>query len=335
MSKFNLELIRKAVKPRELLAHYGAKQIRGTGEIRSTCPLHQGDNPTAFVFNEHKQVWCCHTGDCHGGDIFDFVMIAEDCTFVEAVHKLAELFNIPLEGVSTSDIEALELSYRDEAFKFIELMRKRTKKTELPEYTFHGKLKRLNSYRGFSPEAIEHWKLRACVEGELAGRVVMPIEDSERRLVGVTGRKYKPELSAKWMHRPRNLHTGWVLTGLGRNLKEIKARGEAIVVEGIFDCVRLWDSGLKNCCTPIGTFFTDTHEKELFKAGVTKLILGFDNDEAGRKATKKIIKKLAHKFDLSILNLPESKDPCDCSKEEIWKAYRSRLKPHEWLARYG
>jgi DNA primase len=328
-----IERIRDAVDVRKLLSYYGAQRVRGSGNIRSTCPLHGGDNPTAFVFHEEQKLWYCHTQCQEGGDVFDFVMRAEECSFIEAVKKLAEMFNVSVNW-ETEEID--ENYFRDEARAFIEKMRKKNKKpVELPPFKFKAKMAKIKEYRGFSPEAIEHWKLRACLSGELADRVVMPIEDINKRLIGVTGRKLKAEMTAKWMHRPRNLHTGWVLTGLGRNLEEVRAKNEVIVVEGIFDCVRAWDCGLKNVCTPIGTFFTDEHEQELYKAGITQFVSGLDNDPAGRNGTRKIIERLKYKFDVTILDLPEGKDPCDCTREELLKAYENRLTVHEWYEKYG
>ncbi|QCK84079.1 toprim domain-containing protein [Geobacillus kaustophilus NBRC 102445] len=327
-----LERIRDAVDVRKLLEVYGAQRIHGSGNIRSTCPIHRGDNPTAFAFNEHTKLYYCHTQCQDGGDVFDFVMKIEDCSFLEAAKKLAEMFNI---SVDWENEEIDEDYFREEARKFIEQMRKRNKQTKLPPFKFKAKMAKIKEYRGFSPEAIEHWKLRVCLEGELANRVVMPIEDIDKRLVGVTGRRLKNDMPNKWMHRPRNLHTGWVLTGLGRNLEEVRAKNEVIVVEGIFDCVRVWDCGLKHVCTPIGTFFTEEHEQELYKAGVTQLVIGLDNDPAGRNGTRKMIERLKYKFDITVLNLPEGKDPCDCTCEELLEVYNTRLLVHEWYEKYG
>lgn len=42
---------------------------------RCACPIHGGDNETAFSIykNNGKQSWKCHSGDCGGGDALDFV----------------------------------------------------------------------------------------------------------------------------------------------------------------------------------------------------------------------------------------------------------------------
>ena len=332
MKKTALEKIRDSVDVKKLMEHYGAHPT-GHGNYRSTCQLHGGNNPTAFVFSQHNKMWYCHTGCMEGGDVFDYVMKMEDITFIESARFLADMFDITVDW-ATEEVD--ENAFRDEARAFIESMRKRSKVApELPQYKFQGQLEKVESYRSYSPEAIKHWKLYVCTGGELKDRVVMPIEDSRGRIVGVTGRKIKADLPSKWMHRPRNLHTGWVLTGLGRNLKAVQEADEVIVTEGIFDCVRVWDAGFKNVCTPIGTFFTDEHEMELYKTGVTQYVSGFDNDVGGRNGTRKVIERLKYKFDLTILNLPEGRDPDDLTIEEVREAYETRLTWREWVKKYG
>ncbi|KJE27954.1 CHC2 zinc finger family protein [Geobacillus kaustophilus] len=126
MSKRNpLERIRDAVNVRRLLEVYGAQRIHGSGNIRSTCPIHRGDNPTAFAFDERNKLYYCHTKCQEGGDVFDFVMKMEDCSFLEAAKKLAEMFNV---SVDWENEEIDENYFREEALKFIEQMRKRNKR---------------------------------------------------------------------------------------------------------------------------------------------------------------------------------------------------------------
>lgn len=57
---------------------------------RTHCPLHGGDNRTAFaVYNESgKQKWICYTGNCGGGDAIDFVEKWQNKTYKQAVEFL-------------------------------------------------------------------------------------------------------------------------------------------------------------------------------------------------------------------------------------------------------
>lgn len=334
MSKKPVERIRDAVDVRTLMGNYGAQRIKGSGNIRSCCPIHGGDNASAFVFSESEKVYYCHTGSCGGGDVFDFVMAMDECTFMTAVQTLAEMFSVEVDW-ETEEVE--ENLFRDQARAFIESMMKKKNVHELPAFKAPPmKLVKVKEYRGYSPETIEAWKLRLCIEGELKDRIVIPFEDVDKRLVGITGRATLAEQKEKFMHRPRNLHTGYFLTGLGRNLKHVQdATNSVIIVEGVFDACRWYEADFKNVCAPIGLFFTDEHVIQLYKAGVTTLYLGFDNDMAGRNGIRKAIKKATHKFDMFILDYEQGKDADDHTPEELKEVFANKLSVWEWYEKYG
>lgn len=329
-----VERIREAVDVKELLNVYGAQRIKGSGNVRSCCPIHQGDNPSAFVFSEREKLWYCHTGCMRGGDVYDFVMEMEECTFMEAVKKLADLFKVKVDW-ENEEIE--ENQFREQAKAFIERMMKKKNVHVLPAFKLPPmKLAKIKEYRGYSPETIEAWKLRMCVEGELKDRIVIAFEDVDRRLVGITGRATLAEQKEKFLHRPRNLHTGYFLTGLGRNLEHVKNSGNRVkIVEGVFDACRWYEAGFKNVCAPIGLFFTDEHILQLYKAGVTILEFGFDNDKAGRNGIRKAIKKARGKFDIYVLEYEQGKDADDHTKEELVQVDQSKLSIWEWYEKYG
>ncbi|MBL5872340.1 toprim domain-containing protein [Bacillus sporothermodurans] len=329
-----VERIREAVDVKELLNVYGAQRIKGSGNVRSCCPIHQGDNPSAFVFSEKEKLWYCHTGCMRGGDVYDFVMEMEECTFMEAVKKLADLFKVKVDW-ENEEIE--ENQFREQAKAFIERMMKKKNVHVLPAFKLPPmKLAKIKEYRGYSPETIEAWKLRMCVEGELKDRIVIAFEDVDRRLVGITGRATLAEQKEKFLHRPRNLHTGYFLTGLGRNLEHVKHAGNRVkIVEGVFDACRWYEAGFKNVCAPIGLFFTDEHVLQLYKAGVTILEFGFDNDKAGRNGIRKAIKKARGKFDIYVLEYEQGKDADDHTPEELVQVDQNKLSIWEWYEKYG
>jgi hypothetical protein len=48
-----------------LLESNGAKHIQDlSGSFRCTCPIHKGDNPTAFTWDYTNGLWFCFTGSC-------------------------------------------------------------------------------------------------------------------------------------------------------------------------------------------------------------------------------------------------------------------------------
>lgn len=318
---------------RKILEELNFQHIKPSGsQLRACCAIHGGDEPTAFTINKRTGMYYCHTGHC-SGDIYDCIMGVLECNFADAVRWLADL-----QGVTVNwDTEVIDENYfRNEAQAFMDSMTNKKKPKILPnfdtsKYSFSG----VTEYRGYSPETIAHWGLRYCENGDLEGRIVMPIEDYDKRIVGVTGRATREDHASKFLHRPRNLHTGSVLTGLGRNLEWIQEKSECIIIEGIFDCAKFWDSGIKNVGCPIGTFFTDQYIMQLIKAGVTSVVLGFDNDPAGRNGVRKAISKSLLYFDVYCIEYPEGKDADDCTHEELHQIYSNKTAWYNWIGKYG
>lgn len=83
--------IKQLVNMRRLLSTYGVEPDK-TG--RCACPIHGGDNKTAFAISNDLQTWKCHTKcDC-GGDIFTFIEKKEGCTNAQAKIILMERFGL-------------------------------------------------------------------------------------------------------------------------------------------------------------------------------------------------------------------------------------------------
>ncbi len=54
------------------------------------CPLHSGNNPTAFHVHMEKEVWNCFTA-CGGGDVVDLIRKIEQCSYPDAARYLKSL----------------------------------------------------------------------------------------------------------------------------------------------------------------------------------------------------------------------------------------------------
>ena len=74
----------------------------GRGEARGKCPIHGGNNPTAFQIytgNDGRQRWRCWSECNTGGDAVSFVMAMENLDFIEAVKWLADYANLSLDDL--------------------------------------------------------------------------------------------------------------------------------------------------------------------------------------------------------------------------------------------
>ncbi|HVA17468.1 MAG TPA: CHC2 zinc finger domain-containing protein [Candidatus Dormibacteraeota bacterium] len=63
-------------------------RLRRVGaQYRGLCPFHRESHPSLYI-EPQKQIWKCFGCD-RGGDVFAFVMLAEDCGFSEALQIAA------------------------------------------------------------------------------------------------------------------------------------------------------------------------------------------------------------------------------------------------------
>ena len=139
--------------------------------------------------------------------------------------------------------------------------------------------------------------------GMMHGRVVFPIHNIEGQLIAYVGRWAEdPVPSGKRKYfLPPGFRRGLELYNLHRAIKE---GTEAIVVEGYFDVLRLYEAGYQCVVSIMGAAITD-EQVELLKENFDRVLLLLDGDEAGKKAAEAIAQKLIHDLFVRIATLPE------------------------------
>lgn len=160
-------------------------------------------------------------------------------------------------------------------------------------------------------------------------RLMFAVVDVMGRVIGFSGRalraptreelteagrdmpSYDGEAPAKYINSPESLvyKKGEQLFGLFQARQGIRQRGETLVVEGNFDVVTLHAAGFTHAVAPLGTAFTHEQAK-LLKRFAPKVVIAFDGDAAGRKATKASRVALREGgLDAHVATLPQDKDP--------------------------
>lgn len=138
---------------------------------------------------------------------------------------------------------------------------------------------------------------------------MFPIFDYRGNVIGFGGRVLDDSLP-KYLNSPDTLifNKRQNLYGLNFARKEIKDRS-VILVEGYMDLISLYQYGIKNVVATLGTALTDG-QGSLIKRYADTVIISYDSDEAGIKATLRAI-EILNKLDINVkvLNLKECKDP--------------------------
>jgi DNA primase len=142
-------------------------------------------------------------------------------------------------------------------------------------------------------------------------RLMIPIFSLSRKPIAFGGRTLEKGEPAKYMNSPETplYQKSNVLYGLNLARDEIRNSGAAIVVEGYFDVISLWQAGIKNVVASSGTAFS-AQQARLLARFAEEVYLFFDADSAGRQAALRSVDLLYDAgLEVKIMTPPKGEDP--------------------------
>lgn len=173
------------------------------------------------------------------------------------------------------------------------------------------------TYRGISVETLKHFEAFTTYrEDKLLDRLVFPITDIRGKIAVFVGRHMVSNGSPRYLYYPRHVELPIYPVKYDKQYKS------AVLVEGIFDMLNLYDKGIHNVTACFGT---STLQKDIalkllpIKAqGITHIYILFDGDEPGRVAAEKL-KPLIEELDfiVEVITLPDDMDPGDLDQEYV------------------
>jgi DNA primase len=355
-----LEEIKSRLNIVDVISSYIKLEKAGVN-YRARCPFHEEKSPSFFV-SPSRQIWHCFGGCNEGGDIFKFVMKIEGIEFYDALKLLANKAGVELkhskEWKQIKTERQILLDLCEKACLFFEYQLEKSKKgQEAKEYLLK---------RGLKNETIKNWRLgyapdtwqglsdflisrgyerKDMIKAGLSlqkdktfdrfrGRIIFPITSFNSEIIGFTGRIFGKEEKgeAKYLNSPSTplYDKSSALYGIDKAKLEIRKKDSCVLVEGNVDCIMSHQSGIENCIAVSGTALTNSH-LNIIKRYSKKLVLAFDMDLAGNKATEKAI-DMARKNEFEIKVIPRSadKDPADIILKEgegVWKKMIEESKP--------
>lgn len=184
---------------------------------------------------------------------------------------------------------------------------------------------------------VTSYKLQASYYDRFRARIMFPLFDSSGRIVGFSGRIFEKDaegqkdVDSKYINTPQTVlyDKSKILYGFHAAKDDIRKEGKAILVEGQMDLLLSHQAGAKNAIAVSGTALTPFH-LGIIKRFASSLLVSFDRDRAGFNAADRSISlALAEGFDVSVISLPEGKDPADVAKESPveWRERVSRPIP--------
>jgi DNA primase len=338
-----LEEIRRRADIASLIGEYVTLKKAGKNYL-GLCPFHREKTPSFTVSPEKQMFYCFGCGE--GGNVFSFLMKLNHLTFPEAVRHLAAKVGVAISERQMSREERERQSLGEQIRRINDLAAgffTETLQSKVGEDAREYLRKRgigeaaIRTFRiGFAPEGwsrLFDFLKRRGVAPELAeqagllisrtgpaqghydrfrGRLMIPIEDVDSRVIAFGGRIIGAG-EPKYMNSPESpVYTkGNNLYGLARTREAIREKGFAILVEGYFDLIALWNVGIFNVVALLGTALTRA-QVDLLRRYTVHVAAVFDPDEAGRKALARSLELfLAGNVHARAVILPDGLDPDD------------------------
>ena len=294
-----------------------------------------------------------------GGNVISFYMKINDIGFVQAVEELSQKYNIPLKKSGKFQKNSQKISEKQvENKEYFEIMNEAQTFFENNVEKYEEALEYMKN-RDFSVEDMKKFKIgfasstrdglfqylieknfsenkimklglaKRNENGEIydsfRNRIIFPIYNIEGKIVAFGGRIIEKNSNLpKYLNSPDSpiFKKGRELFGIKYQGGNVKKKGFAILMEGYLDVLTAQKNGFENAVASLGTAFTE-EQAQLLKKYTDKILIAYDNDEAGRNAVIKagyILKK--YDFDIKCLVLKgEEKDPDEFLRKNGKKAF--------------
>jgi DNA primase len=170
--------------------------------------------------------------------------------------------------------------------------------------------------RGIHRATAEQFGLAVALAGGYKGRLVIPLIDhqgGEDVLVGYAARSLD-ESEPKYLFPSRD--KGFYKSHLVYNLARVQAQRAVVIVEGVFDCMKVSQAGFP----AVGLLGCDmsSHQAALLCTHFERMVLFFDGDAAGRNGTDRALVEIGRRgrYVRAVL-LPDGCQPDALATDEI------------------
>ena len=335
IARQSIEDLKKRSKISDFILDTTSGKLRGTKGM-ALCPFH-GEKTASMSFTDVENLFHCF-GCKEGGDIFKYVQEINNLEFQDAIEFVAERYGFKLTYTQTSDNSDFKI-YQEKIDLinnyFLETMKSdmskdakaylQTRKydnSDIEKYSISFISKDEESFNKFcktneiTKDDLQRLGFISSNGNMLfKNRIMFPILSFRNNIIAFGGRaiddfgpKYLNSSDSVLYKKNRNLYfTNDFITAT-------KKKGYAFIVEGYFDVLSLNKLGYANSASPSGTALTYQQLESISKY-TGKILICFDNDEAGLKATERVLEiknQISKQVEIHCLNLPtEYKDISD------------------------
>ena len=326
-----------------IIGEYTKLERRGS-DWWGCCPFHNEKTASFHVEPDKKFYYCfgCHAG----GDVIKFIMEQEKVSYSDAIATLAKRTGIEIKYTNgTPEKENPQLKIIEQYTELYErtasmfhyfLLETPQGKSALEYITSRGiSLETIKKFKlGFAPidrKWLKNFLLKKNFSNEFllnsglfskkysdvaffSNRLMFPIFNRRGQVVALGGRQLSNDPNS-----PKYLNSGDLIQyKKGETLyafnfakKAIREAKKVIFCEGYMDCIAYHQCGIEYAVAPLGTALTEMQIK-IIRPFVDEVLLSFDSDGAGQKATMRAILMLRKEnITVRIIQLTGGKDPAE------------------------
>jgi DNA primase len=349
--------------PIEVVVGERVSELRRRGALHwARCPFHEEKTPS-FAVDPRRGTWRCFGACAEGGDVLSFVERFDGLSFLDALRLLARQVG---EELPEPKLRARARGDEARTEKRLDVVRWAAGQYRRAFAGPEGAAARSYlEERGLGAEVVEAFGLgwapdsgrflvaRAESEGKpieplleaellrrsesgraydfFRGRLLIPIRDRLGRVVGFGGRTLAtgPDAGPKYVNTPETplFHKGQLIFGLDLAAPEVRRTGRLLIVEGYTDVMAAHQAGWTCATAVLGTATTPDHAALIRRTGARTVVLVFDGDGAGAKASERALAGLLRlPVELRVAVLPEGTDPGDLLVDPSGRAeFESRI----------
>jgi DNA primase len=286
-----------------ILSRYGLDlHLKHRGEqLFGPCPLHGGDNQTAFRVNLRRGLWRCFTA-CGGGDQVDLIRKIERCSYSEAASHLQRI--------------AAALQKAPRVISPAITSRERPFTPFTRSLALNPKCHFLQNIKAILPAIAARFEAgTSCSSTFLKNMVAVRLHDMDGNPLGYCGRRLdlnEASRFGKWRF-PKNFPKTQILYNAHR-ARCFQNQG-VVLVECPWAVMRIAQAGFPNAVALLGTTLSQIQINWLANANFILLML--DGDQAGHKAALSIVNTLGASIKVLQHRLSDNMEPEDLPESSL------------------
>ena len=302
------------------------------------CPFHDDHNPSMSVSPDKQMYKCFVCGEA--GNVFNFVKNYKHISYYDAVKEVADKVGISInidahkQIINDKDNELYQIYDISNKFyqnnlntSFGKIARKYLSERQIDDDIIKkfqiglsfsdNKLSKLLLSKGYTENTLVNSGICVSYGNTVSDiykdRIMFPLWDTNGKTIGFSGRIYEGNDTSKYINTKETdiFKKGSLLYNYDNARKSILDKDELIIVEGFMDVIRLYTIGIENVVASMGTAITKEQVK-LIRKLTNNVVLMFDGDKAGNKATNSFIEVSdSIDFNIKVVRLEDDLDPDD------------------------